>query len=346
MTMDEIKLWVVDGSKPAVEVPGTDQAETERMLEDILVANPDLLMPELTLVGRQTPTEGGQLDLLGVDGDGRLVVFELKRGTLSRDAVAQVIDYASSLDAMNDSTLAQHISVHSGAHGVDKVEDFENQYDLTQLRPVRMVLVGLGADQSTSRMVRFLADRGIDISLLTFHGYKHNGKTLLARQVRVETSPSRRPSQAERLEQLEGRIRARTQQWEEGYALWNAVCEMFSECFHGPVQKADRRREDWAQHRLNLYIGRRGPYASVQLGPQDLIVIFHKKAVELRLKEFTRLRKEIKFYTYPEVSPNRDAGAIEIKFRIDSLAEWDQHKGKLASVTRSVYEAVMGGDED
>ena len=52
-------------------------------------------MEPLTLVGRQTPTEGGPLDLLGVDGDGKLVVFELKRGTLLRDAVAQILDYAS-----------------------------------------------------------------------------------------------------------------------------------------------------------------------------------------------------------------------------------------------------------
>ena len=34
------------------------------MLEDTLVANPNLLMPGLTLVGRQLPTESGSLDLL------------------------------------------------------------------------------------------------------------------------------------------------------------------------------------------------------------------------------------------------------------------------------------------
>ena len=56
----------------------------------------------LRLVGRQTlMTGGGYLDLLAVDGNGRLVVFELKRGFLSRDAVAQVIDYASDLNAMD-----------------------------------------------------------------------------------------------------------------------------------------------------------------------------------------------------------------------------------------------------
>ena len=182
MAMDEIKLWVVDGSKAAVEVPGADQTESERMLEDTLVANPSLLMPDLTLVGRQTSTQGGPLDLLGVDGDGRLVVFELKRGTLSRDAVAQVIDYASSLDSLNEGDLVRLISDQPGTNGVERVEDFRAWYesrtgneDLGPLRPVKMVLVGLGADQSTHRMVRFLADRDGDISLLTFHGYTHEG---------------------------------------------------------------------------------------------------------------------------------------------------------------------------
>ena len=98
--MEEIKLWTIDGSQ-INDLKPTGQTDTEKLLEDTLVNRPDLLLEDLTLVGRQTPTEGGPLDLLGVDGDGRLVVFELKRGTLSRDAVAQVIDYASYLDDMD-----------------------------------------------------------------------------------------------------------------------------------------------------------------------------------------------------------------------------------------------------
>ena len=64
------------------------------------------------------------------------------------------------------------------------------------------------------------------------------------------------------------------------------------------------------------------------------------------LKEFTKLREggEIRFFTHPKNSPNKYAGVIEVKFLLDSLAEWDQHKTKLMSVTQSVYQAVMGGD--
>ena len=115
----------------------------------------------LQLVGRQTPMSGGSyLDLLAVDGDGRLVVFELKRGTLTRDAVAQVVDYASDLDAVDLEDLAKLIVNHSGSGDIATIDDFidwyDRQYDgksIESLTPPRMVLVGLGVDNAAERMV-------------------------------------------------------------------------------------------------------------------------------------------------------------------------------------------------
>ena len=126
--MEDIKLWELDGTQ-ATPLGSNNQLESEQGLEDTLVQNPKLLMEDLTLVGRQTNTEGGPLDLLGVDQDGRLVVFELKRGKLSRDAVAQIIDYASDLDAMDLGALADHISENSGVGGIEEIEDFQEWYD-------------------------------------------------------------------------------------------------------------------------------------------------------------------------------------------------------------------------
>ena len=98
--MKRIQLWLVskDGAAvSAVPVDEVQNTETEQLLEDILVASPELVEPGLKLIGRQVPTDGGPLDLLGVDQNGRLTVFELKRGTLTRGAVAQSLDYASDL---------------------------------------------------------------------------------------------------------------------------------------------------------------------------------------------------------------------------------------------------------
>ncbi len=108
--MEKIEIWeVANGRDTATSLLSTiDSTKTEEELEEILVRSPDMLERGLQLVGRQTPmTGGGYLDLLAVDGDGRLVVFELKRGTLSRDAVAQVVDYASDLDAIEFEDLGE-----------------------------------------------------------------------------------------------------------------------------------------------------------------------------------------------------------------------------------------------
>ena len=57
--MQKIKLWSVEssGSRKATAVADIDTTETEQQLEDLLVNSPDLLMDNLTLVGRQLPTE-------------------------------------------------------------------------------------------------------------------------------------------------------------------------------------------------------------------------------------------------------------------------------------------------
>ena len=123
--MDEFKIWALEDASSVVELESQRQMEAESLLEDTLVANPDLLMPGLKLVGRQTPTAGGPLDLLGVDRYGRLSLFELKRGTLTRDAVAQVIDYAADLEAMDLAELAALLARESGERGIDEIEDLE-----------------------------------------------------------------------------------------------------------------------------------------------------------------------------------------------------------------------------
>ena len=116
--MDEFKIWALEDASSVVELQSQRQMEAESLLEDTLVKNPDLLMPGLRLVGRQTPTAGGPLDLLGVDRYGRLSLFELKRDTLTREAVAQVIDYAADLEAKDLAELADLLARESGSSPV------------------------------------------------------------------------------------------------------------------------------------------------------------------------------------------------------------------------------------
>ena len=66
--MKEIKLWEIkhenkDGP-PVKPLKSVKQTETENLLEEIIVGYPDLLSDGLKLVGRQTETPRGPLDLL------------------------------------------------------------------------------------------------------------------------------------------------------------------------------------------------------------------------------------------------------------------------------------------
>ena len=190
--MKRIQLWLVgkDGAAAsAVPVGEVANTETEQLLEDLLVASPELLEPGLKLIGRQVQTDGGPLDLLGVDQDGRLTVFELKRGTLTRDAVAQSLDYASDLETYELERLAALVREYSGRLGIEKIEDFDDWYrqeypastDARAGAP-RIVLVGLGADDRARRIVQFLAERGTEIQLLTFYGFRRDDRLFLARE--------------------------------------------------------------------------------------------------------------------------------------------------------------------
>ncbi len=170
------------------------------------------------------------MDLLAVDRDGRLVVCELKRGNLARDAVTQILDYASALDAMTGSELAEHIADRSGDAGIQRIEDFEQWYaenhggdDLANLLPPRMVLIGLGVDEAAERMARFVSAGAVDLSVVTFHGFcGEDGETLLARQMEVGSALNRKP----RRPTMEERRRALRRYLEEhGYEqLFDRVC--------------------------------------------------------------------------------------------------------------------------
>ena len=218
--MKRIQLWSVGKDGETVSVVPLDEitnTETEQLVEDIVVAAPELLEPGLKLIGRQVPTDGGPLDLLGVDQNGRLTVFELKRGTLTRDAVAQSLDYASDLETYDLERLAALVRDYSGRLGIDKIEDFADWYsqeypgstDALEEAP-RIVLVGLGADDRARRIVQFLAKRGAEIQLMTFYGFRRDGKLFLARES-VTPNAGRLPgtvtTKEGNLEALRGRAR-------------------------------------------------------------------------------------------------------------------------------------------
>ena len=344
--MDEIKIWTIDGSD-VQEIQPTHQTKSEQWLEENIVSKPELLMPGLTLVGRQTQTEGGPLDLLGVDSDGRLVLFELKRGTLSRDAVAQIVDYASDLEGMNLDALANHIANRSGINGIEKIEDFKEWHTenteadaLEDLLPLRLFLVGLGVDDRTERMVNFLADKGVEISLLTFYGFTQDGKTLLARQMHARADDAT-DSGAGR-----GNL-SRDERWEflvnhtrrcDVHNLFLEVIKMFRENWHGSTERTFKYR---MSYRLRNPVNNKlFNYARIDAYRGQVRVVFFPPAIELCKDVFKPILNEIPYETWPH---NRESEVLErndteIQFPL-TADKWETHKENLNKLTQSIYDA-------
>ena len=235
--MEQVKLWITEEGGSVSPLPIRERIEYEHLLEEMLVGRPDMLGDGVTLVGRQLMTSGGPLDLLGVDQDGKLVVFELKRGSMPRETLTQAIDYASWLDSLEFDELARRISSHQPV-GVERdFDDFDDWYaeqfaedQAQQLRPTRIVVVGLGIEPGAERMAHWLADKGVDIEAVTFHAFEHDARTVLARQVEVsseDVAPSKNRSAQPRPDPLR---RAAEFQAAEAY---RSAHQLVASCFAG-----------------------------------------------------------------------------------------------------------------
>jgi RecB family endonuclease NucS len=94
ITIAEIHLDVVQdlGDEPGLQKDGV-----EAHLQELLAANPDVLLRGLQLVRREYPTDIGPVDLLCRDAEGRMIAVEIKRrGEI--DGVEQLARYVDRLD--------------------------------------------------------------------------------------------------------------------------------------------------------------------------------------------------------------------------------------------------------
>lgn len=102
---------------------------------------------------------------------------------------------------MDTDRFAQLVEDSSGKNGVESIPDFVDWYSQTfpnsdsflEEAP-RIVLVGLGVDTRALRIVDFLANTGVDISLLTFNAFKRGEALFLARQVE-SVAPAKKGSE-------------------------------------------------------------------------------------------------------------------------------------------------------
>ena len=166
----EIKTWEIREGRPEpVESTLADSGRTEALdLESWIEADSSIVRPGIRLIGRQVTTRSGPLDLLGINRTGDLVIIELKRDRLPRQALAQAIDYAADLASWSIDKISEVCVKYTGGSLEDIFTESFPDVDLENTKindRQRIVLVGFGIETALERMVDWLSENyGVSIN--------------------------------------------------------------------------------------------------------------------------------------------------------------------------------------
>ncbi len=169
------------------EVEGIQEADLQRLLRD----QPEALEEGLFVIAEEYSNwqgSGRSIDLLALDGEGNLVVIELKRTQTGDHSELQAIRYAAMVANM---TLEQAIEAHRGylvRRGREedariqvldhlRVAD-ESDAELHAERP-RIILASAGFSTELTTSVLWLRDGGMDISCVRLRLYQSGDGMLL-----------------------------------------------------------------------------------------------------------------------------------------------------------------------
>lgn len=165
---------------------------SEKQLEDMIVAAPEILSGEWMLIGQQEQTGlGGIIDLLAIAPDASLVLIELKRNKTPREIVAQAIDYASWVEQLTADKIVQIYDRYTKGRSLseDFSKRFHTELDEESLNEShQIVIVAAELDDSTERILKYLNDREIAINAIFFRVFQHGSDQLLSRVWMIDPS--------------------------------------------------------------------------------------------------------------------------------------------------------------
>ena len=198
----EIKVWQIENGKLApvdITMAGAGRTEPED-LERWIKSNPSILGQDLLIVGEQVQTKSGPLDFLGIDKSGNVVIIELKRERIPREALTQAMDYASDVASWELDKLSEECVKYRGqtldAYINESFEDVDLE-DISVNQTQRILLVGTYIEESLQRMIGWLSDNhGVSINAVIFKYIRTKcGDELIARTMIIPEEVEKERSQ-------------------------------------------------------------------------------------------------------------------------------------------------------
>ena len=264
-------LWRMrdDGSIVAVE---GSRIESEEQIETAIESAPEVLGIDVMVVGRQTRTTSGPLDLLAIDDSGRLAVIEIKRDRTPREVVAQAIDYAAwvaNLDFEEVAEIYREYRSRNNETG-DLTSDFESHFgaELDYLAETpRMIIVASRLDDSTERMIEFLGSAfDMPINAVLFQPFEGGliGRTWLIPE-EVEGRGSRRRSARSGQRRDESR-----QFWDKWLPVASEILPDIALPEKGRAHSyISRSIESGVPATITFLVSQSDAFAEIQLGDED-----------------------------------------------------------------------------
>ncbi len=177
-----MNLWKVDGND-LTEI-NTSTLDKEERLENWITKDPSILGIDLLLIGRQVTSEyRGRIDLLAINGQGDLVIIELKRDRTPREIVAQVLDYASWIKKLGYNEVN---AITSKYLNKKLAEAFSEKFGDSIPENINvnhsMIIVASELDDSSERIVQYLSDDyNVNINAIFFNYFKSGYDDIIGR---------------------------------------------------------------------------------------------------------------------------------------------------------------------
>lgn len=342
MTISE--RWILKTARDGHLIADLSAYPSEEQIENLITAHPATIREGVRLVARQAVIPAGKPDLLGVDQDGRLVVFELKAMSSARDVFAQAIDYASWFHSADFSDVANAIERSPEYPNISRIDDFAAWYRATSggrrpdaLLPVRIVIVAVGADPASARIASFLSAHDIETKVIDLELTRSSSKTKppeSSTSVAPSSRTSRRAKRATpRQNANEQKLLRRATEHGSVELLSAAHAAILERLPDASVQVQIRKHAGYIYMMPDVVSGNRVGYVGLYLDPNQqrhiLVYPFEKMRDLVDAAPLEHLRRHLTIYQEKALFTH---GALRFK----SLTEWEQYGPELCQAVEQL----------
>ena len=157
----------------------------ESDIDDFIESNPDVIEPDLRIIGTQVETSTGKLvDVMAIDKDANVVIIEDKKRKMPRDVIAQILDYAVWAETLKDHQLNKIAEENGKLYGhktlAKMFEEWTGDDDPDWNENQKLYVIGEDIDNETKDMLSYLHRKGIQIFAKKFRFHdRDDGKNQL-----------------------------------------------------------------------------------------------------------------------------------------------------------------------